>query len=91
MAEKAEQIAQFMAAEGREKRELFKKLRPQLVAEDMESIAGAIRDPSPKLSARVTAVLARHGREDLFEKQLAGLKPGKAAILRRQFQRIAGS
>ncbi len=89
--EKQQQLEAFLAASGREKREIFKTLRTQLVAADVERIAIAIRDPSPKLSARVTSLLARHGREDLLEKHLVGLKPGKIAILRGKFQRIASA
>lgn len=86
----AELLRRFVAASGRERREIFKALKPHLAAEDMEAIAFAVRDPSPKLSSRVTALLARHGRRDLFEAQLGGLRPGKIAILRGTFRKIAG-
>ncbi|MEM7261763.1 MAG: hypothetical protein AAF488_07200 [Planctomycetota bacterium] len=88
--EKASRIAAFLAAEGREKRELFRDLRMDLTADDLPAIAVAVRDPSPKLSARVASLLARHGRADLLEAQLGGLKPGKIEILRRKYRSIAG-
>lgn len=91
IADKAELLRRFVAASGRERREVFKALKPHLDPDDLEAIAFALRDPSPKLSSRITALLARHGRRDLFEAQLDGLKPGKIAILRGHFDKIAGA
>ena len=48
-----------------------------------------MRDPSPKISARIVALLARHGLRELFESLLLGLKPGKVEILRRHYDRIS--
>ncbi|MCA8959196.1 MAG: hypothetical protein KDC38_01735 [Planctomycetes bacterium] len=89
-----ERVDAFLAAEGREKRELFKQLcdrHPPAGFSDeiLERIAVAVADRSPKLSARVTAILARHGREDLLEANLVGSKPGKAAILRAKYRNVA--
>lgn len=86
----AGRIAEFLAAEGRERRRLFKLLAPDLDTDGVRAIAVAVRDPSPKLSARVTSLLARHDLEAEFEAQLGGLKPGKIDILRRHFSKIRG-
>ncbi len=84
-------LARFLEANGRERRALFRELVPLLELEDVRRIACTIRDPSPKLSARVTALLARHGLREEFEAQLPGLKPGKIDILRRHFGKIYAS
>lgn len=82
-------IERFVSESGRPRRETFKALRPLLTAEDLPAIAFAVQDPSPKLSSRVTSLLARHGRRDLFEAQLPGLKAGKIAILTHRFDKIS--
>ena len=78
----------FLRAEGRERRRLLRELSPSLELDDVIRIAVALRDPSPKLAARITSLLARHDLEEHFEAQLHGLKPGKIAILRRHFEKI---
>ncbi|MEM7163896.1 MAG: hypothetical protein AAF581_00445 [Planctomycetota bacterium] len=82
-------IERFLAGDGRQRRAVLKELRPLLLREDVERIAPALRDPSPKIAARVVSLLARHDLIDCFEAQLAGLKPGKIDILRRHYDRIA--
>ena len=53
--------------------------------------APALRDPSPRVAARITSLLARHGLEEELERQLVGLKPGKIELLRGHYRRIARS
>ncbi len=82
-------IERFLAGSARDRRQLLKALRPQLEAQDVIRIAPVMRDPSPKISARIVALLARHGLRELFESLLLGLKPGKVEILRRHYDRIS--
>lgn len=82
-------ITQFLAATARERRVILQRLRPQLETEDVIRIAPALRDSSPKIAARVVALLARHHLRDELERQLVGLKPGKIDILRRHYEKIA--
>ncbi len=85
-----ERIAAFLAADGRERKKLLKEILPDATsAEDARALAPALRDPSPRVAARVTALLARHGLAEVLEAQLRGLKPGKINLLRGQFRRIA--
>ncbi|MFN0058520.1 MAG: hypothetical protein ACKVX7_08690 [Planctomycetota bacterium] len=86
--DKSALLAAVLAADGRERRALFQQLAPSLDAADMERIAPLLRDTSPKLSARITALLARHRCDELFAVQLASFKPGRQAALRAQYQRI---
>ena len=83
-------IEQFLAGDGRERKSLLKILTPVLDREDLIRIAPVIRDPSPRVCARVTSLLARHGLRDVFEQNLHGLKAGKIAVLRGSFERIHG-
>lgn len=82
-------IEQFLRSDSRERRAILRTLRPQLGASDVARLAPAVRDSSPKISARITSLLARFGLRAAFEAQLAGLKPGKVLILRHQFDRIS--
>ncbi len=86
----ADLLESFLAAEGRERRRLFKLLAPRLDTDGVRAIAVAVRDPSPKLCARVTSLLARHGLEEEFQAQLQGLKQGKIDILQRHYAKISG-
>ncbi len=81
-------IDRFLAAESREKKKLLQELRPHLDRDGVIAIAVAIRDPSPRISSRVTSLLAKHALDDVFEEQLAGLKPGKIDVLRTQYARL---
>ena len=84
-------IDQFLASEGRARKELLKKvLAGDPDPRQATRMAPTLRDPSPRVSARVTALLARHQLRDVFAQQLVGLKPGKIAILRSQFDKIVG-
>ncbi len=88
MPDKEVLIDRFLAGGGRERRAILKQLRPQLEREDVIRIAPTLRDSSPKVAARVVALLARHQLREVFEANLEGLKPGKIEILRRHFERI---
>ncbi len=83
-----ERIERFLAATSRERKKLLQELRPLLDRDGVAAIAEAIRDPSPRVSSRVTSLLAKHGLDELFESRLAGLKPGKIEILRRHFEKL---
>ncbi|MEE2857148.1 MAG: hypothetical protein VX949_07110 [Planctomycetota bacterium] len=79
-----------LTSRGREQKKLLKQvfaLDPG--KEEAIRLAPALRDPSPRVSARITALLARHRLLELFEQQLEGLKPGKISILRAHFDRIS--
>ena len=83
-------IEGVLTSRGREQKNLLK----QAIALDPGKeaairLAPALRDPSPRVSARITALLARHQLRELFEKQLDGLKPGKISILRAHFDKIS--
>ncbi len=84
-----EKIEQFFNSDGRARKEQLKEiLKEPLTPEQAESLAPAIKDRSPRISARVTALLAKHQLENCFEEQLSGLKPGKQTLLRSQFLKI---
>ena len=83
-------IDEFFAADRRQRHALLKALTPRLDREGVRCLAPALRDPSPRTAARVVSLLARHDLEETFEAQLAGLKPGKIELLRRQFRRMRG-
>ena len=88
----SEELEQFLAADDRTRKQLLKDLFPRIEsAEEVRTIAPALRDPSPRMAARVTSLLAKFGLEEELEKQLVGLKPGKVQLLRGQFQRIVGA
>jgi hypothetical protein len=84
-----DRIDAFLAADDRARK---KKMLPELLAdvtrEDAIRLAPALRVPSPRVAARITAMLARYGLVEAFEAQLGGLKAGKAELLRSQFLRI---
>ncbi|MEC9475555.1 MAG: hypothetical protein VX764_00805 [Planctomycetota bacterium] len=85
-----ELIERYLASEGRDRKKLLK----QVLAGDpgprqATRLAPTLRDPSPRVAARITALLARHQLREVFEQQLVGLKPGKLAILRGHFDKIA--
>lgn len=86
-----DEIDRFLAADGRARKKLLKELLPGLDREGARRLAPVIRDPSPRVAARVTALLARHGLKEEFEKQLTDLKAGKVQLLKAQFNRISGS
>ncbi len=85
-------IEQYLASEGRARKVLLKRvLSGQPDPSEATRLAPTLRDPSPRVAARITALLARHQLRDVFEQQLEGLKPGKIAILRGHFEKIARS
>ena len=86
--DKADLIERFLAGDGRERKALLKELAPHLERDDVVRIAPALRDPSPRIAARITSLLARHELEEELEKNLVGLKPGKIALLRAAFARV---
>lgn len=84
-----EKIQLFFDSESRAKKEQLKEiLKEPLTREHAQALAPAIRDRSPRISARITALLAKHRLESCFEEQLSGLKPGKQTLLRSQFRKI---
>lgn len=84
-----ETIQSFLAATGRDKKEILKLLLVMELTRDQEALlAPAVRDRSPRVCARVTSLLARNDLRDRFEEQLEGLKPGKVMILRSQFEKL---
>ena len=85
---KPELLTAFVSADSRERRRLIQLIRPIVEAEDMAQLAPCLRDGSPKIAARITSLLARFELEELFEKQLDGLKEGKKKILRSHFKKI---
>lgn len=87
-AERSELIERFLAADRRGRHALLKQLTPHLERDDVARIAPALRDPSPRTAARITALLARHQLDELFESLLANLKPGKISILRSQYEKL---
>ena len=84
-------VARFLAADGRTRKQLLKELLPGADATTARRLAPALRDPSPRVAARITSLLARYGLEDELERQLVGLKPGKIELLRRHYRRIRGA
>ena len=85
-------MAKYLDSRGRERKALLKEilaLGPGV--EEARVMAPTLRDPSPRVAARVTALLARHRLRQLFEKQLVNLKPGKIQILRGHFNKIVGA
>ncbi len=90
IADKDALIERFLRADSRERKKLLPRLRPHLTRADVERIAPTLRDPSPRIAARVTSLLARHQLDGLFESLLVGLKPGKAQILRSHYSKIRG-
>ncbi len=85
-----EKIRSFLESEGREKKQILKELLGEsLTQEQVKALAPAIRDPSPRVSSRITSLLARWQLGDLFEEQLRGLKPGKQSLLRNHFSKIS--
>ena len=83
-------IARFLASDGRGRKALLKEILPTADEAAARRLAPALRDPSPRVAARITALLARFGLEDELERQLLGLKPGKITLLRQHFRRIRG-
>ena len=84
-----EELDTFLAADDRARKQLLKDLFPRIeTAEEVRVLAPALRDPSPRVAARVTSLLAKFGLEEELERQLVGLKPGKVQLLRGQFQRL---
>ncbi len=85
-----ELVEKFLQATGRERKELLKQLLALDPGPDAVSkMAPTLRDGSPRVAARVTALLARHQMRDLFEVQLRGLKAGKIKLLRGHFDKIS--
>lgn len=83
-------IDQFLSSEGRDRKELLKKvIAGDPTPRQAARLAPTLRDPSPRVAARITALLARHHLREIFEQQLVGLKPGKIAILRSHFEKIS--
>ncbi len=81
-------IDRFLAADQRARKQLLKEITPRVDRAAVERLAPAIRDPSPRICARVTSLMARFELDELFESLLDGLKPGKIAILRGQYRKI---
>lgn len=73
--------------DGRERKARLKEVLPLLGPDHLARVAPLVRDRSPRVASRVTAYLAKHGADELFEAQLEGLKPGKVSLLRGQFAR----
>jgi hypothetical protein len=84
------QIDALLASEGRERKRLLKDLLPHLGFEHLERIAILVRDPSPRVSSRIVALLIRGGRRDLLEAHVDGLPAGRVAWLRAQGGRHRG-
>jgi hypothetical protein len=84
-------IHRFLAADQKERKKLLAAVLAGSDRATAERIAVVIRDPSPRVAARVTSLLARHGLDELFESLLPGLKPGKITLLRSHYARIRGS
>ena len=84
-----EKIGEFFKVSGRERKRLLKEImKESLTRDQVLSLAPAIRDPSPRICARVTSLLARWNLEEIFEEQLQGLKDGKQSLLRGQYRKI---
>ncbi|MEQ8768257.1 MAG: hypothetical protein RL885_30415 [Planctomycetota bacterium] len=81
-------VDRFLSAEPRERKKLLKEVVPAADRAAAERLAPVIRDPSPRVAARVTSLLARHALDEVFERQLEGLKPGKVDILRSHYRKI---
>ncbi|MAJ28478.1 hypothetical protein CBD41_03570 [bacterium TMED181] len=85
-----EKIQHFFKVSGRERKLILKELlKESLTRDHVLSLAPAIRDPSPRICARVTSLLARWELDEVFEEQLQGLKDGKQSLLRGQFRKIS--
>ena len=92
MSLSTDEVRAFLAAEDRERKKRLKEIIPRVTcAEDAIRLAPALRGPSPRVAARITAMLAKFGLEEELERQLHGLKPGKTELLRKQFRRITKS
>ncbi len=92
MSISTDEIRAFLSADDRERKKLLKEIIPRVTcAEDAIRLAPALRDPSPRVAARITAILAKFQLEEELETQLHGLKPGKVDLLRNHFRRIAKS
>ncbi len=87
-ASQDELVTRFLDAEGRERKKLLKEILSFADREVAIRIAKVIRDPSPRVAARVTSLLARNDLNDLFESLLIGLKPGKVSLLRAHYKKI---
>lgn len=81
-------IERFLVADGRERRVLLEQLRPHLGPADLGRLAPVLRSATPKITARLVSLLARHGLREVFERQLPFMKPGRASLLRSQFTRM---
>lgn len=86
--EHVELVTQFLAADSKQRKTMLPEVRSALDRAGVAAIAEAVRDRSPRVSSRVTAMLAKHALDDLFEAQLPGLKPGKIEILRTHYAKI---
>lgn len=84
-------VERFLAAGRRERHALLREIGLNPTRADAIRIAPALADPSPRTSARIASILARHGLDALFESVVERLNPGKAAILRAHFRRLAES
>lgn len=82
-------IETFLAADDRERKRLLRAVLTDTDRATAARLAPALRGKSPRVAARITSLLARHGLEEEFERQLIGLRPGKIDLLRGQFRRIA--
>jgi hypothetical protein len=84
------QIDALLASEGRERKRLLRDILPLLGSEHLERMAILVRDPSPRVSSRIVALLIRGGRQDLLEAHVDGLPAGRVAWLRAQGGRHRG-
>ena len=76
-----EKIRSFLESEGREKKLILKELlKEALTQEQVKVLAPAIRDPSPRVSTRITSLLARWQMVKLFEEPPRGLRPAKQSL-----------
>ncbi len=86
--EHAALVERFLAGDSKERKAMLPEVRAELDRAGVAAIAETVRDRSPRVSSRVTAMLAKHALDDLFEASLRGLKPGKIDILRTHYAKI---
>jgi hypothetical protein len=83
-------VDRFLAAEGRVRKSLLAEVLEGADEARLRRLAPVLKDPSPKVGARLTSALARAELDEVFLKAIEGVKPARAEQLRNQFKRIAG-
>ncbi|MEZ6196934.1 MAG: hypothetical protein R3F20_14590 [Planctomycetota bacterium] len=83
-------VERFLAADARGRKTLLKEVLEGADLERLRRLAPAMRDPSPRVSMRLCAAIARAGADELFLETVRGVKPARAHQLVRHFERIAG-